>query len=96
MGADGMNAVVNTDAAGRAQAEAANRLHQVADMTLHQLVDEFMSLTAAIKAGTTENPTTYSTSYSDDALVAIQNRNIVNGAIRARFGIEIDTFSGPF
>lgn len=91
-----MNDVVVTEAAERAKSEAAARLHQVADMTLHQLVDEFMALTGIIKAGTTENPGTYSTSYSDDALVAIQNRNIVNGAIRARFGIEIDTFNGPF
>ena len=91
-----MNQIVATSAAERAQSEASERLHQVADMTLHQLVDEFVALTAIIKAGTTENPTTYATSYSDEALIGVQNRNIVNGALRTRFGIEIEVFTGMF
>jgi hypothetical protein len=91
-----MNAITINKAAERAQAEAPERLHQVADATLHELVDEYVALTKVIADGTTSKADGYGNEFSDEAKVAIQNRGIVNGAARARFGIEFSEHDACF
>lgn len=77
---------------------ASDRLRSVADMSLHNLVDEFVRLTAVIDSG--ELPKAegdYSnTKYSDEAKVAIEERKLVNGATRARFGFGFDLYDADF
>ncbi|UJW87925.1 hypothetical protein [Devosia sp. SL43] len=77
---------------------AADRLRSVADMSLHNLVDEFVRLTSAIEAG--ELPKADgeygAPKYSDAAKVAIEERKLVNGATRARFGFGFDLYDADF
>jgi hypothetical protein len=90
-----MNAVQTTTPKDTFRAKAAERLHAVADMTLHELVDEFARLTAVINAGeVTREPSEgyLPTKYSDEALLAFEERKLVLGATRARFGFGFDTY----
>lgn len=91
-----MNAIAVSNAAQRAQAEASGRLHQVADATLHELVDEYVALTKVINDGTTPKADGYGSDFSDEARIAMQNRGLVNGAARARFGIEFSEHDSNF
>lgn len=79
------------------RAKAASRFHEAADMTLHQLCDEFVRLTAIIEDGKAEDESDFgATTYTDEASIALRERNIVNGAARARFGIGFETYDYDF
>lgn len=80
------------------RAVAADRLRSAASMTLHELVDEFARLTAAIEAGKTPRAEgDYGADkYSDEAKVAVEERKLVNGATRARFGFGFDLYESDF
>jgi hypothetical protein len=89
-----MNAVATTSPAEAFRDGAAGLLHAVADMSLHDLVDEFQRLTLAVEAGkTTVEVGGYpQAKWSDGAKLAAKQRGLVNGAAKARFGISFDTY----
>lgn len=91
------NEIQTTSAASQFRSIAADRFKAVADMSLHELCDEFVRLTAIVEAGKTEDAGEYgATTYTDEANVALRERNIVNGAARARFGIGFETYDYDF
>lgn len=74
---------------------AADLLHAVADMSLHELVDDFLRLSKAIEAGRIESTTSgnYTPArWTAAALLAMKQRLLVNGAARARFGISFESY----
>lgn len=90
-----------TNPAEAFRAVAAERFHAAADMTLHQLCDEFLRLTKLIEAGTIEGDQSSESwaadeEFTDEAKIALRERNIVNGAARARFGMGFDQYDQSF
>lgn len=80
----------NPDIAFRAQ--AADNMIDAANMTAHQLLDRFIELSGEIEDGTTtsDGERDYGrVEVSPDAHVAHRNRDIVAGAMRARFGVRL-------
>lgn len=78
------------------RAVAADRFHSAADMSLHELVDEFRRLSAVIEANLvkTQDGSFERTTPNDAGKVAARERNIINGAARARFGLSFDVYDG--
>jgi hypothetical protein len=93
-----MNAVATTNPAEAFRAVAADRFHSAADMTLHELVDEFQRLAKVIHDGTTEQDQDglYSTTRTPEAEIAVREQQIINGAARARFAISFSTHDLDF
>lgn len=92
-----MNDIVKSNPAETFRSVAADRLRSAADMSLHELVDEFSRLTEVINNGETERSTsTHTVQYTDEALVAFEERKLVNGATRARFGFGFDIYDSGF
>lgn len=93
-----MNDLTTTKASETFRAKASDVFHAAADMTLHQLVDEYARLTSVIENGkvTTKHEFGDSEEYSDEALIAQRERNIIVGATRARFGFGFDTYDYDF
>lgn len=74
---------------------ASGLLHAVADMSLHDLVDEFQRLSIAIEDGRIEGEDAGAyrpVRWSDAAQLAMKQRLLVNGAARARFGISFESY----
>lgn len=72
---------------------AAKRMHTAADMSLHELVDEFQRLTLIVEAGTEwDDNDGYSRSMNVSAKVAFRERSLINMAAQSRFGISFDAF----
>lgn len=89
-----MNAIATTSPAEAFRTGASGLLHAVADMSLHDLVDEYQRLTLAIEAGkiVKDDRGGYpQTSWNDAAKLAAKQRGLVNGAAKARFGISFET-----
>jgi hypothetical protein len=94
-----MNELATTKPAEVFRAGAADLFKATADMSLHELVDEYLRLTQTIEAGKVpakSGEEWLSDDYTDEAKVALRNRNIVNGAARARFGIGFDVHDYDF
>jgi hypothetical protein len=83
--------VQTTDFRDTFRGVAASRFHAAADMSLHELVDEFQRLSAVVAANLAKNEDGYLQA-NDTGKVAQRERNIVLGAARARFGISFDTY----
>ena len=69
--------------------KAAAGFHAAADMTLHQLVDEYLRLTVLVETHTTVTTEGYdqARSIDDEGKVALRDRMVINSAVKARFGI---------
>ena len=80
-----MNELQTTVPADRFRAVAADRLRSAADMTLHQLVDEFQRLTLMIE-GNIEGGAAYAKLNAVGELAA-RERSVIVGTAKARFGI---------
>lgn len=74
--------------------KAADLMKQAADMSLHELVDEFQSLSAFIADNSTPR-SGYGYDVNDAGKVAVRERQVINAAARARFGISFDTYDRP-
>lgn len=74
------------------QKVAAQRLHEAADMTLHELVDEFLRLSKLVAANLVRETSGYQINFNDTAKLALRERNIINGAARGRFGLSLETY----
>lgn len=94
-----MNEITTTKPAEIFRAGAADLFKATADMSLHDLVDEYLRLTEIIEAGKVpvkDSDDWAPDDYTDEAKVALRNRNIVNGAARARFGIGFEVHDYDF
>lgn len=89
-----MTALSTTDFRQTFRDGAATLLHRVADMSLHELVDEYVRLTAVVKAGTLPpaDGEFGSARLTDEANIAARERQVVNGAAKSRFGISFDPY----
>lgn len=64
-----------------------------AQMTLHQLVDEFVRLCEVIEANSEDAPEgSYGKQLNDTAQIASRKQRIISAAVRARFGISLHPF----
>lgn len=71
---------------------ATNKLHDAANMTLHELVDEYVRLSDVIDADSYENSEHPYVRYGATAQLAIRNRLVILAASKARFGIMFSTY----
>lgn len=86
------NALTTTSPADTFRASASGLLAKVSKLSLHELVDEFMRLTAFMDANSTPNEGGYGITLSDEGQIAFRQREIVNGASKARFGISFNAY----
>jgi len=93
-----MNDLTLTSAAETFRANAAGHFHDAADMTLHQLVDEYQRLALIVEAGTTEKNEDgfYAPELTPEAELASRQQQIINGAARARFAISFSSHDLSF
>lgn len=88
--------VTTTDAETAFRAKASSVFHSAADKSLHELCDEYVRLSAVITDGTIVGTDEYrQIEHTPEAKVAIHERQVINAASRARFGIgfsEYDDF----
>lgn len=85
-----MNAVTAISPAETFRAKASNLMKDTASMTLHELVDEFARLT-----GVMDENLDHDEDYpklNQTGQLAERERKLVNGAIRCRFGLHMDSF----
>lgn len=88
-----MNAVAKTTPADAFRSKASGLLVDAANMTLHQLVDEFQRLTAVMDENveSPEDASTYAR-LNDAGELASRERRVITAASRARFGINFEAF----
>ena len=87
-----MNALVEITPSEAFRNAAADLLKDSAEMTLHELVDEYLRLTEVMDAGVIESGEEYRTTFNDEAKLAMRKRNVINGAARARFGVGFESY----
>ena len=86
------NEIQTTSAEASFRAIAADRMVSAANMTLHELLDEYQRLSGIIAAERLPaDPDEYGAKYSEAGKLAINVLAIVNGAARVRFGINFST-----
>ncbi|QIG72961.1 hypothetical protein EVB98_039 [Rhizobium phage RHph_N3_2] len=85
-----MNAITKTNPADAFRAKATGLMIECANMTLHQLVDEFQRLTDAIDANSEPAEDGYGTKLNEAGEMAARERRLVSGTARARFGISFE------
>ena len=93
------NELQTTDPIMAFRAIAADRLHVAADMSLHDLVDEFLRLTAVMEANAIvidPDDIYRDTKLNDAGELASRERNIVTDAARARFGVSFAAYDSQF
>lgn len=83
--------VQTTDFRQAFRSVAASRFHSAADMSLHELVDEFQRLSGIVAANLIKDEHGYTTT-NDTGKVAARERNIILGAVRARFNLTFETY----
>lgn len=86
-----MNAVVTTSPADQFRAKASGLFVEAAEMTLHQLVDEFQRLTKVMDDNII-NELGEGRKFNETAELASRERRVVTSAARARFGISFDAY----
>lgn len=94
-----MNAVTTSSPAEVFRATSATSMVAAANMTLHQLVDEFVRLTSVIEANTIKaiDADEWSGRKLNDAgKLAMRERGIIDGAAKVRFGITFDEYDRDF
>lgn len=74
------------------RSKAAGLLVQAADMSLHQLVDEFLRLSEVMEANQADEDGLHRPKLNDIGELALRQRNLINGAARARFGLSFETW----
>lgn len=87
-----MNAVTTTTPADAFRVKASDLLVDAANMTLHQLVDEFMRLTDVMDKNCEPAKGASYPSLNDQGELAARERRVVTAAARARFGINFEPF----
>lgn len=90
-----MTALTTTTPAEAFRAKAANLLTIAANMTLHELVDEFQSLTTVMDENMTKATDGNYQKLNEVGQLAKRERNIITGTAKARFGIFFDSFDRP-
>lgn len=86
-----MTAIITANPAEQFRSKAANLMVSAAQMTLHQLVDEFQRLADLIDQHSSEDEHGYTT-LTEIGQLAIREQRMVNGAARARFGISFESY----
>jgi hypothetical protein len=74
------------------RSQAAELMVDAANMTLHQLVDEFVRLSNVIDENCTRTDDGYGVDFNDTAKLADRQRRIITTASRARFGVDFQPF----
>lgn len=87
-----MNELTTTTPAEMFRAKAASLLTLAADMTLHQLVDEFQSLTTVMDENMTKEDDSEYAKLNETGQLAKRERSIIVGTAKARFGIFFDSY----
>lgn len=90
-----MNELTTTAPAEQFRAKAANLLILAANMSLHQLVDEFQSLTTVMDENLTDTDEGGYPQLNAIGQLAKRERNIIVGTAKARFGIFFDSYDRP-
>ncbi len=90
-----MNALTTTSPAEVFRSQAQDQMVSVANMTLHELVDEFVRLSEIVDRETTFEADVYKMTVSDAGQLADRQRRMVNAATRSRFGISLDVYDRP-
>lgn len=86
-----MNAIVAVTAESTFRAEAASTMERYAKTSLHELVDEFQTLTDGIEA-TVQDGVDGRRLMSDEGQVLLRRRRLLAGSVRARFGLDLRSF----
>lgn len=73
------------------RSNAASLMKSAADMTLHELVDEFLSLSETIEKAAVPNDD-WRKRLTDEGQVALRDRKMINAALRARFGLSLESY----
>lgn len=74
------------------RAKASSLMTDAASMTLHQLVDEFVRLSEVVESNSKEVEDSYRKELTDVGKVAFRERQVINAAARACFGVGFNTF----
>lgn len=88
----GMSQIMKTNPADAFRAKATGLMIECANMTLHQLVDEFQRLTEIIDANSEQGEDGYGTKLTETGEMASRERRLVSGTARARFGISFEAW----
>ena len=89
-----MNALTTTTPAEAFRAKAADLMISGAQMSLHQLVDEYQRLTGIMDENLREDDKGYER-LNEVGELAKRERQIVLGSARSRFGITFDSYDRP-
>lgn len=87
-----MTELTTTTPADAFRAKASRLMIDTAEMTLHQLVDEFARLTDVMDANSIKSEDNYRSMLNEAGELAARERRMVVGAARCRFGISFDAF----
>jgi hypothetical protein len=87
-----MTELTTTGPAEQFRAKAATIMIDAANMTLHQLVDEFQRLADIIDKNTIEGSQARYPTVNEVGQLAVREQRMINAASRARFGISFDTY----
>jgi hypothetical protein len=83
------NEIQTTSAEATFRAVAADRMVTAANISLHDLLDEFQRLAGIIASERLPvQPDEYGTRYTDAGKLAINELAIVNGSAKVRFGVQ--------
>jgi len=88
-------ALTTTTPAEQFRAEASALMIDAANMTHHELLDEYLRLSEEIDENTTRDEDRYDYKLNDTAQIAVRKRSVVTAAARARFGINFESFDRP-
>ena len=72
--------------------QASGLMTEASNLTLHQLVDEFVRLSNLIDANCVPRDDGYGLAYNDAAKLADRQRKMITTASRARFGVDFEPF----
>ncbi|MGN6534094.1 MAG: hypothetical protein ACTHKQ_00010 [Mesorhizobium sp.] len=89
------NALAHYSAIDTYRSIFSERVKTAADMSLHELVDEFARLTEVIKANTTRDDDGTPT-YTEAGHLAIKERQVFASVASARFGISLASDDGTY
>jgi hypothetical protein len=85
-----MTELTTTSPAEQFRRKASGLLVDVAEMELHELVDEFQRLSNILDQNMVEGDDY--PKLNDVGELALREQRLVNGAIRARFGLSLETY----
>jgi len=89
------NELTTTTPAETFRAKAAEAMILAANMSLHDLVDEFLRLTDVMDASVSKNEESGYFELSETGEIAVRDRKLIVSIARARFGLTLEPFDRP-